>query len=81
MHEEVLPRCDERFKRIDCHIVAGERWRIAIIGVVFTIILQVITFASIWGRLTTKVEYIERDLGRIAQKVENNVPSPSVLQR
>jgi benzoyl-CoA reductase/2-hydroxyglutaryl-CoA dehydratase subunit BcrC/BadD/HgdB len=37
------------------HIEQGEKWRIAVIGIIFAGILQIVTFAYFWGELHSQV--------------------------
>ena len=41
---------------IQKHMDDGKGWRLSIIGVVFAIIVQIVTFAFMWGGLNKQVE-------------------------
>lgn len=70
LQEAVISAHEQQIKTVFKHIDEGDGWRRAILGIVFAIVLQVVAFAALWGRLTTKMEYVERDGERISNKVE-----------
>jgi len=73
MESDPLAVCEERFKQVFQHIAQGEQWRVAILGIIFAIILQVVAFATLWGELTTKVKYIEKGLDMTASKLDRHI--------
>lgn len=38
------------------HIKQGERWRLAVVGIIFAGIIQIVTFAYFWGALNNTVQ-------------------------
>jgi len=58
MIDEVVlqPECYKRHALIEDHIQGSKGWRSAIVGIVFAIVIQVITFGYFYGRLTQMVE-------------------------
>jgi len=64
-----------KWRIFEAHIKDGKAWRGAIVGIVFAIVVQAVSFASMWGSLNTKVEYHERmlnKLDRLTQLLEKN---------
>jgi hypothetical protein len=70
---ERLARIEERLLAVDMringsiddiekHIDRGHWWRTAIIGVCFTIVVQVVAFSHYYGRLCEKVDYITKQV-------------------
>jgi hypothetical protein len=60
-------KVDSSINDIQTHILHGATWRLAIVGVVATIAIQIVTFAFLWGRMTqlvdtlcSRVETVER---------------------
>lgn len=72
-HEAPLPVCEEKFNQFEKHIEQGEKWRQAIIGIVFAIILQVITFAALWGRMAATVEFVKEQVGVVSSKIDRHI--------
>lgn len=62
-------------KTLFTHMKAGDGWRKAIIAIVFAIVIQVVTFATMWGELKTMVNYNSRDIARVCVFLDNNLPS------
>jgi benzoyl-CoA reductase/2-hydroxyglutaryl-CoA dehydratase subunit BcrC/BadD/HgdB len=57
MEETALhPECYKRHAEIENHIKEGNGWRVTIIGIMITALLQVGTFIYFYGRLTYMVE-------------------------
>lgn len=50
-------RINGSIKQYDRHIEQGEKWRIAITGIVFAWIVQVVGFANLFGRQQEIVKY------------------------
>ncbi|MBI5872705.1 MAG: hypothetical protein HZB36_00980 [Candidatus Omnitrophica bacterium] len=57
-------------KTFFAHLDESKGWRISIIGIVFAIIIQIVSFASLWGKLSTQVDYHERTIDKLMVTVE-----------
>jgi len=53
--ESIEQKIDLNFKIVEKHVEQGEKWRIAIIGIIFAGIIQVIATAYMWGGLNKQV--------------------------
>jgi len=53
--KDMRPECYKRHAEIDNHIIEGKGWRMAIIGILITVITQVGAFLFMWGGLTNTV--------------------------
>jgi len=86
MHSDVLPECKETHKRYDDHIKEGERWRLAILGIIATFIMYVTGFVylsgkfsaivdknteQIWEKLTPACESNTVNIEKLMTKLEN----------
>ena len=52
------------------HVTEGNRWRVAIVGIVLAVILQVGGFLYLWGGLDTTVKRNEKDVQRVFDKLD-----------
>ena len=66
--EQIDEKIDLTIQPMKNHIEQGDRWRIAIIGIVFAGILQVITFAYMWGSLNAQVNINTARWERVIQQ-------------
>lgn len=71
MHSEELPQCRVTHEGFQKHIDDGKGWRTAILGVVFTVIIQVGAFLFMWGGLTTTVSEHSKNIERVMNKLDN----------
>ena len=53
---------------IEKHLEMGAAWRIAIVGVIISIVLQVITFSYLWGSASKQIE-INRIVCELHKKI------------
>lgn len=56
-------------KHLDDHIASGKGWRVAVAGIVVTLIIQVTSFVYFYGRLNEQVEHHDKLLSRVESKV------------
>lgn len=49
------------------HMTEGKHWRIAVLGVIVTVIMQIIVFSSMWGEVKTDVRNNTKTLDRIVK--------------
>ena len=63
--ENLDRRINGSLHEMEKHMDVGNAWRTAIVGMIVTIFLQVITFAYLWGGLTTTVSSQEKRMGNI----------------
>ena len=73
--EERVVNLDKRIngslKTYQDHIVQGKGWRMAIIGTLVMIVLQIIGFAFVYGTLSKTVNVNERIIQRVLDKYEH----------
>lgn len=60
--ERLDTRVNGTFEAISDHIKQGARWRIAILGIVFAGIVQVVGFAYFFGQITQIVRFHTQQL-------------------
>jgi len=53
-------RINGSFEKISKHVSDGNKWRMAIIGIVFAIIVQGVAFAYNYGKQSKTLEYLEK---------------------
>jgi hypothetical protein len=75
--ESLDKRINGSLHEMEKHMMDGDGWRKALVGIIVSIFLQIITFAYLWGVLTTQVGGHEKRLCNIeiieqeAQKIRS----------
>jgi len=69
---ELSVRINGSIHDIEHHIRAGQSWRLAIVGVVVSVIIQVIGFAYLWGQASKQISI---NTGRL-DVIENSFRQP-----
>ena len=57
-------------KSFALHTQESKGWRVAIIGIVFAIIVQIVTFAAMWGELKASVNYNSKTIDRVCAYID-----------
>jgi len=75
--ETLQPDCYKRHAEIENHITEGKGWRIAIIGILVTLMTQVGAFLFMWGGVTNTVnknsDYIWGELTSMTKENTRNL--------
>ena len=58
--ESLDRRINGSLHEMEKHMDVGNAWRMAILGIIVTIAIQIITFAYLWGGMTAIVDTITR---------------------
>jgi hypothetical protein len=52
---ELSARINGSIHDIEHHIASGQAWRIAIVGSIISIVIQVVSFAYLWGQASRQI--------------------------
>ena len=71
--ESIDKRINGSIDDIHDHIKSGHRWRITIMVMIVTIVLEVVAFAKVWGSVETKCARNEKDIAKIQELVSTKL--------
>ena len=66
--EDIDNKIARSIKPMEEHVAQGEKWRLAVIGIIFAGILQIVSFAYFWGMLYNQVQINTDRWTRVIEK-------------
>lgn len=70
--ESIEKTLNKSMEQVEKHVEQGSRWRIAILGIAFALILQVVSFVYMFGRLVESNEQRGKQIDLIMTKLINS---------